>query len=63
MDKFLDILNSKKIKFMLSNVLTHKGKVNIILEKWIEKNNYKIIEYGAKARGNRSEIIVINYEV
>ena len=61
--KFLDVLNKRKIKFMLSNVLTHKNKENIILKNWIEKNNYKIIEYGAKARGNRSEIIVINYEV
>ena len=48
---------------MLSNVLTHKGKTNEILKDWIEKNKFKVIEYEQKARGNRSEIIVINYEV
>ena len=48
---------------MLSNVLTHKGKTNEILKHWIEKNNFKVVEYSQKARGNRAEIIVMNYEV
>lgn len=61
--RFLDCLNKKHIKFMLSNVLTHKDKTNRILKEWIEKNNYKIIKYDRKARGNRAEIIVLNYEV
>lgn len=61
--RFLDCLNKKHIKFMLSNVLTHKDKTNRILKAWIEKNNYKIIKYDGKARGNRAEIIVLNYEV
>lgn len=61
--EFLDKLNSKNIRFMLSNVLTHKEKTNQILKNWIIKNNYKVIEYGQKARGNRSEIIIVNYEV
>jgi len=60
---FLDKLHKKNIKFMLSNVLTHKGKTNEILKHWIEKNNFKVVEYGQKARGNRAEIIVMNYEV
>lgn len=60
---FLENLNNKKIKFMLSNVLEHKGKENILLKNWIEKNGFKIIPYFGKTRGNRSEIIVINYEV
>lgn len=61
--RFLDCLNKRHIKFMLSNVLTHKDKTNIILKEWIEKNNYKIIKFDGKARGNRAEIIVLNYEV
>ena len=61
--EFLDKLNSKNIRFMLSNILTHKEKTNQILKNWIIKNNYKVIEYGQKARGNRSEIIIVNYEV
>ena len=60
---FLEKLNEKHIKFMLSNVLTHKEKKNILLEEWIKKNNFKVISYKGKARGNRAEIIVLNYEV
>ena len=60
---FLDCLNKRHIKFMLSNILTHKNKTNKILKEWIESNNFKIIKYDRKARGNRAEIIVLNYEV
>lgn len=60
---FLGSLHKKKIKFMLSNVLVHKGKTNDILKEWVTKNNFNVIEYKQKARGNRSEIIVVNYEV
>lgn len=60
---FLEALHMKNIKFMLSNVLVHKGKTNEILKSWISKNNFRVVEYGQKARGNRAEIIVINYEV
>ncbi len=59
--KFLDKINNKNGKFMLSNVMEHNGKQNFILEKWLEENNnYKKIEYIGKSRG-RKEIIIINY--
>ena len=61
--EFLKELNKKNVKFMLSNVLIHKNKENLILGKWIKENGFKIINYNGKARGNRQEIIVINYEV
>lgn len=61
--RFLDCLNKRHIKFMLSNVLTHKDKTNIILKEWVKNNNFTIIQYEGKARGNRAEIIVLNYEV
>jgi DNA adenine methylase len=39
----LDDLDSRNIKFALSNVLDHKGKSNDILKSWVEKNSrYKI---------------------
>lgn len=60
---FLKKLDDKSVKFMLSNILEFKGKSNNILKKWIQENKYKIIEYQGKARKNRNEIIVINYEV
>lgn len=60
---FLDSLNKKNIKFMLSNVLEHKDKKNEILLNWIRENNFKIIENPNKTRGNRKEIIVVNYDI
>lgn len=60
--KFLHKLNSKGIKFMLSNVLEHKEKKNEILIDWIRENNYRIIEYTEKARKNRKEVLIVNYD-
>ena len=34
---FLDKINEQGIKFALSNVLEHKGKVNEFLKKWSKK--------------------------
>ena len=48
---------------MLSNVMEHKNRKNELLINWINKNNYKVIQYNGKARKNRNEIIVVNYEV
>lgn len=58
---FLNKLNSKGIKFMLSNVLEHKEKKNKILIDWIKENNYRVIEYKEKARKNRKEVLIVNY--
>lgn len=57
---FLSNINQSGGKFMLSNVLTHKGKTNHILETWIKQNNFKVIEYDKNSK-SRDEIIVINY--
>ncbi|MBQ8997066.1 MAG: Dam family site-specific DNA-(adenine-N6)-methyltransferase [Clostridium sp.] len=59
--KMIEELNQNGIKFMLSNVLVHKDKKNKILEECIAKNGFTVIEYPKKTRGNRKEIIVINY--
>lgn len=59
--KFLEKLNSKGIKFMLSNVLEHKEKKNEILIDWIKKNNLRVIEYKEKTRKNRKEVLIVNY--
>ena len=48
---------------MLSNVLEYKGRKNKILINWIKNNHFKTIEYKGKARKNRNEVIIINYEV
>lgn len=38
----LDNLDKRKIKFALSNVLTHKDKKNDLLNAWIKNNGYKV---------------------
>jgi site-specific DNA-adenine methylase len=40
--QFLDKLDSRGIKFALSNVLESKGFENTILKDWLEKNKYKV---------------------
>ena len=60
---YLEKLNAKGVKFMLSNVLEHKEKRNTLLNEWINRNNFKVINYDGKARKNRNEVIIINYEV
>ena len=58
---FLDKANSKNIKFMLSNVLDHNGKHNDLLETWVKKNGFNVIEYKGAARKGRKEILITNY--
>lgn len=68
---FLDKLNSKKIRFALSNVLVHDGKKNSILNAWLEKKKY-VIHYLKKDYSNSSyhrknkkviseEVLITNY--
>lgn len=61
--KYLEEINKRGVKFMLSNVLEHKGKKNTLLIDWIKENSFKVIKYEGKARKNRNEVIIINYEV
>ena len=61
---FLDLLNSKGIKFMLSNMRDRNQKSNTPLAKWIKANNYRVIVNSSitkRNRQDRQEIIVVNY--
>lgn len=58
---YLDSLNKRGVKFMLSNVLEHNGKINTLLTEWVERNNYRVITYAKNARKGRKEILVVNY--
>lgn len=64
---YLDRANQRGIKFALSNVIEHKGKLNEPLLEWAKK--YKIIDlncnysnssYNTK-RGESREVLIINY--
>lgn len=69
----LDFLNSKRVKFALSNVLTHKGKTNELLTDWINSNGYSV-KHLEKSYANSNyqtsdrrhdatdEILVCNFE-
>lgn len=59
---FLDNINKMGAKFMLSNVLEHRGKRNDLLIDWVSENGYSVLEYTGKTRKNRKEIIIINYD-
>ncbi|MBE6809077.1 MAG: Dam family site-specific DNA-(adenine-N6)-methyltransferase [Ruminococcaceae bacterium] len=64
---YLDEANKRGIRFALSNVIWHKGKVNDILLEWAKR--YKIIDlnydysnssYNTK-KGDSREVLIINY--
>lgn len=69
----LDKLDKNNIKFGLSNVIDHKGKKNIILEKWLKKNksyqvNYLNFDYSnsnyqtlIKDKKSSIEVFITNY--
>ena len=64
--EYLNGLNTNGIRFMLSYVIEHKGKINDNLLKWVEKNNYHIVELGEVigiSGSKRKEVFIINYEL
>lgn len=61
-------LNSKGVKFGLSNMFFNKGKENIKLIEWCEKNNWNVysfdkVSYSACGKGNSNakEVFITNY--
>ena len=59
---YLDNLDKRGTRFMLSNVLEHKGRKNILLDKWLNHNSYRMMEYIGKGGRGRKEIIIMNYD-
>ncbi|TLD87240.1 Dam family site-specific DNA-(adenine-N6)-methyltransferase [Helicobacter sp. MIT 05-5294] len=68
--EFLNILNAKKIRFALSNVIFHKGKEHRILKDWLDKYSsfhlhfldfhYKNCNYQTKQSLSK-EVLITNY--
>ena len=62
---FIDDLDSKKVTFMLSYVISHRGKTNERLLDWVNNRKYKVIELGdiiGISGSKRKEILIVNYE-
>ena len=55
---YLSHLHKKGYKFMLSNVIYHKGRTNELLLDWIKENGFFVVEIGGNTR---KEVIVKNY--
>lgn len=68
--KFLDELHIHGIKFALSNVLSSKGRTNVLLAEWSKKylvfhlnHSYANSNYQIKNKNNvTDEILVVNYQ-
>jgi len=58
MYNYIDVLNKKNNKFMLSNVFEHKGKKNETLKKWVNKNNFNVVEL---VHNRRKEVLIKNF--
>lgn len=67
---FMQILDSKGIRFAFSNVLFHKGVEHVLLQKWLDSNthvkvhnlnfHYKNCNYQTK-RAESKEVLITNY--
>jgi len=62
--QFLNKIDNSGRKFMLSNVLQHKGKKHHMLEEWIKHHDYRVVVVGETGiKYPRTEILVMNYDI
>jgi adenine-specific DNA-methyltransferase len=67
----LSKLNKINVRFALSNILEHKGATNKIMQKWADRENFKVNElnysyknsnYHSTAKNNNTiEVLITNY--
>ena len=62
MFEFINILDKKSIRFMLSYVIEHKGKINVAFKEWIKSSNYNLITVKPIPGIQRKEVLVTNYD-
>lgn len=56
-------LNQLGYKFILSNVIEHKGKINHILKEWIKEHDFYVIPAGVSGwRYAKDEVLIRNYK-
>lgn len=56
--EYLTKLNELSIKFILSNVMNHNGETNYLLIKFVQTNNFSVVELNDKGR---KEVIIKNF--
>jgi len=56
-------LDQKKIKFGLSNVLSHKGRQNDILIKWVEDNNFYVTHLNKNYSNSNYHTICVDSQI
>jgi len=55
-------INQLGYKFILSNLLYHKGKTNHILIDWIHEHNFKVVQAGTSGwRYTKNEVLIKNF--
>lgn len=60
--EYIDLINQKGYKFILSNVIYHGDKVNHILLEWIKTHEFKIKEINnVGSKNRRNEVLIYNY--
>jgi adenine-specific DNA-methyltransferase len=61
---FLDRIDRRDVRFMLSYVAQHNGVINANLAQWMSKNNYRTINVDVQFSNSkkREEILIVNYE-
>lgn len=60
---FLSRLDSNGYKFMLSNVIRHKGKTHHMLLEWVEQHSFNLITVGKTGiKYPREEVLITNYD-
>lgn len=57
-----DNLNKAGIRFMISYVVEHGGKMNMHISNWIEERGYYLITVDEIPGRKRKEVLIINYE-
>lgn len=61
--KYLSDLDKSGYKFILSNVLIHKGRSHNLLQKWINEHKYNVTEIGKTGiKYPRTEVVITNFK-
>ena len=60
--EFSDGLNAKGIRFMISYVVEHGGRVNLTLQSWINNSGYRLIDVHPIPGRKRKEVLIVNYK-